>query len=60
MSGHRFRPLPVLAGGAEPPGDVVARGVGQPEILHDHHAVADVEQLRDGERRVRALRRVPR
>ena len=38
--------------------EAVARGVGQPEVLHDHHAVADVEQLRDGERRVGALRRI--
>jgi hypothetical protein len=27
--------------------EVVAGGVGQPEVLHDDHAVADVEPLRD-------------
>src|SRR6266496_2071434 len=36
--------------------DAFARDLLQPQVLHDHHAVADVERLRDDERLVRVFR----
>ena len=38
--------------------DAFARDLLQPQVLHDHHAVADVERLRDHERLAVVFRRV--